>query len=38
MDGPQVRENVDAGTKVINLTEFRAELEAERAKRQGGGE
>jgi len=26
--GPAVRENVDAGVKVINLSEMRAELEA----------
>lgn len=32
---PQVRENVDAGTEVIDLNAMRAELEAERAKRAG---
>lgn len=34
--GPQIRENVDMGSKVFDLTAFRAELEADRAKRQGG--
>jgi hypothetical protein len=35
MAGPVTRENVYAGTDVINLTAMRAELEAERAKRGG---
>ena len=35
MAGPVRRENVDAGTDVIDLTAMRAELEAERAKRGG---
>lgn len=35
--GPTVRENVDAGVDVINLTEMRQQLEADRAARQGGG-
>lgn len=33
--GPTVRENVDAGTDVIDLTAMRKELEAQRAKRGG---
>lgn len=37
VSGPQIRENVDTGMKVINLAEMRAQLEADRAKRQGGG-
>jgi hypothetical protein len=37
VSGPRIRENVDAGTDVIDLTAMRAELEAARAKRQGGG-
>jgi hypothetical protein len=36
MNGPQIRENVDAGTDVIDLTAMRAELEADRARRGGG--
>lgn len=35
MAGPQVRENVDMGADVLDLTAMRAELEAERAKRGG---
>lgn len=35
VSGPQIRENVDAGVKVIDLTAMRAELERERARRQG---
>lgn len=35
--GPTVRENVDAGTDVIDLAAMRAELEAARAERQKGG-
>jgi hypothetical protein len=38
LQGPTIRENVDAGVKVIDLTAMRAELEAARAKRQQGGE
>jgi hypothetical protein len=34
---PTVRANVDAGTDVIDLAAMRAELEADRARRQGGG-
>lgn len=37
VSGPQVRTEVDAGVKVINLNDMRAQLEAERAKRQEGG-
>jgi hypothetical protein len=37
VSGPRIRENVDAGTDVIDLTAMRAELEAARAKREGGG-
>ena len=37
MSGPQIREGVDIGAKVLDLTAMRAELEAERAKREGGG-
>lgn len=33
--GPKIRENVYAGTDVIDLTAMRAELEADRAKRGG---
>ena len=36
--GPQIRENVDMGQKVLDLTAFRAELEAGRARRAEGGE
>jgi len=36
MNGPQIREGVDAGTDVIDLTAMRAELEADRARRGGG--
>ena len=36
VSGPQIRENVDAGTKVIDLNVMRAELEADRARRQHG--
>lgn len=36
--GPQIRENVDMGSKVFDLTAFRAELEADRAGRHEGGE
>jgi hypothetical protein len=36
-DGPTVRKNVDAGVDVIDLTAMRASLEAERARKQGGG-
>lgn len=35
VSGPTIRENVDAGVKVIDLTAMRAELEADRARRQG---
>jgi hypothetical protein len=38
MTGPKVRENVDMGSRVFDLTAFRAELEAERAKKTEGGE
>lgn len=37
VSGPQIRENVDPGTKVIDLSAMRAELEAARSKQQGGG-
>jgi hypothetical protein len=37
VSGPVVRENVDAGVKVIDLNAMRAELEAQRAERQKGG-
>lgn len=36
--GPQIRENVDMGQKVFDLTAFRAELEAGRARQAEGGE
>lgn len=35
-DGPTIRENVDAGVKVIDLTAMRKDLEAARAARGGG--
>jgi hypothetical protein len=35
VSGPKIRENVDAGVKVIDLAAMRAELEKERARRQG---
>jgi hypothetical protein len=35
--GPTVRENVDAGVSVINLSEMKNELEAARARREAGG-
>jgi hypothetical protein len=38
VSGPQIREGVDMGQRVFDLTAFRAELEADRAKRQQGGE
>jgi hypothetical protein len=34
---PTVRSDVDAGTDVIDLAAMRAELEAERDRRQKGG-
>lgn len=37
VSGPVIREGVDAGTDVIDLTAMRSELEAARARRQGGG-
>lgn len=36
-DGPVVRENVDAGVDVIDLSKMRAELEEIRRARKGGG-
>jgi hypothetical protein len=36
VSGPQIRENVDMGSRVFDLTAFRAELEADRNKRMGG--
>jgi hypothetical protein len=36
MAGPQIRENVDIGARVLDLSAMRAELEAARAERQGG--
>jgi hypothetical protein len=36
--GPQIREGVDMGQKVFDLTAFRAELEAGRARQAEGGE
>jgi len=35
--GPTIRSNVEAGTDVIDLNAMRAELEAERLARKGGG-
>lgn len=35
--GPKIRENVDAGTDVLDLTAFRRELEEDRRNRRGGG-
>jgi hypothetical protein len=35
--GPKIRENVDMGSRVFDLTAFRAELEAERARTHGDG-
>jgi hypothetical protein len=37
VSGPQIRENVDMGQRVFDLTAFRAELEADRARRQQEG-
>jgi hypothetical protein len=37
MDGPQIRENVDMGSRVFDLTAFRAELEADRTRRTTEG-
>lgn len=34
--GPTVRENVDAGVDVIDITRFRDELEADRRRKRGG--
>jgi hypothetical protein len=36
VSGPTIRENVDAGVKVIDLAAMRAELEADRDRRKGG--
>jgi len=35
MAGPKVRENVDMGADVLDLTAMRAELEADRSKKGG---
>jgi hypothetical protein len=37
VSGPRIRENVDAGVKVIDLNAMRAELEQGRRDRQKGG-
>jgi hypothetical protein len=36
VSGPQVRENVDIGARVLDLTAMRAELEAARARKDEG--
>jgi len=36
-DGPTIRENVDAGVKVIDLAKMRAELEADQGSRNRHG-